>query len=161
MRRKDREIKDPAAVDAILQTAKVCRVAFYDTDTAAPYIVPLNHGYEWLEGENGERRLRLVCHGARAGRKYQLLLQSPLVGFEMDCAHALIAGDTACEHSFAYQSIVGTGSARLVEEPSAKRYAIDLLMTCQAGRSFPIEENVLARTAIFEILADEYSAKGH
>jgi hypothetical protein len=44
MRRNEKEIKDPAALRAIIQQSKVCRVGLSDGNR--PYIVPLCFGYE-------------------------------------------------------------------------------------------------------------------
>ena len=157
MRRKDREVTDPSQMEAILDAAKICRLGIHDCATAAPYVVPLNYGYEWLEGEG--RTLRLVFHSAPVGRKYALLQASPRVGFELDANFALVPGDTACRFGCFFQSIIGWGTVRFLEEEMQKRQAIDLLMHCQTGKTFPIESDMLSKTAVFELLAEEYAVK--
>ena len=157
MRRKDREVKDPDQIEAILSAAKICRLGIHDPAASAPYVVPLNYGYEWLNGKGGT--LRLVFHGAQAGRKYDLLQANPCVGFELDASHTLISGDTACQYGASFQSVIGSGVVRFLEEETEKRQAIDLLMLCQAGKTVPIENDILRKTAVFELIAGEYSAK--
>lgn len=44
MRRSEKEIKDTAIIEGILDQAKVCRIAVCDDNI--PYIVPLNFGYK-------------------------------------------------------------------------------------------------------------------
>lgn len=44
MRRKDREITDRAAIEAILRRATVCRIGLVGKD--GPYVVPMSFGYD-------------------------------------------------------------------------------------------------------------------
>jgi nitroimidazol reductase NimA-like FMN-containing flavoprotein (pyridoxamine 5'-phosphate oxidase superfamily) len=44
MRRKEREIKDVAAIEDILKRAFVCRLGLCEDNQ--PYVVPLCHGYK-------------------------------------------------------------------------------------------------------------------
>ena len=154
MRRRDRQLTDIADIDAILQAEKVFRLGISDPGASAPYVLPLNYGYEW-QGS----RLRFVFHGASAGRKYELLLQSPQVGFELDGSHQHIPADTACEYGFSFRSIIGTGVVCMLTEDAAKRNAVDLLMRCQTGRTFPIDDKALAKTAVYELISEDFQAK--
>ena len=49
-------------------------------DQEGIYIVPVNFGYEWKEGEP----LRFYIHSAREGRKVQAFAASEDAGFELD-----------------------------------------------------------------------------
>ena len=82
MRRSDREIHDLNELKEIVQKADACRIAFA-TD-GAPYIVTLSFGYKW------EEHLVLYFHGAKEGRKIDLLKKNNLVCFEMDIEHERI-----------------------------------------------------------------------
>ena len=44
MRRKDKEISDPAGIDAIIKKAAVCRLGMVNGDK--PYVVPLCFGLQ-------------------------------------------------------------------------------------------------------------------
>ena len=70
MRRKDREVTDPAAIRQILDSAKVMYMGL--SDLGEPYVVPLNYGYTL---ENGI--LTLYFHSAPAGRKMESLKENP------------------------------------------------------------------------------------
>ena len=81
MRRRDRQITDPAAIADLLSRCKVCRIAV--TDRQGPYIVPLNFGYQLSESG----ALTLYFHSAQTGRKLSALQAcTGPVAFEMDCA---------------------------------------------------------------------------
>ena len=156
MRRQERQITDSSAISEILREGKICRLGIADPSAAAPYVVPVNYGYEWRND-----RLRLVFHGACAGRKYDLLRAGSRVGFEVDCGHLLVPGDTACQYGTAYRSIIGVGTVRMLADAGERRQAVDLLMICQTGRSVPIEEDVLKRTAVYELMAETFAAKAY
>lgn len=66
MRRKEREITDYNTMLEIVRKCDCLRLGFVDGDDA--YIVPLNYGYEDKDGE-----LVIYCHGAKDGRKADLI----------------------------------------------------------------------------------------
>ena len=80
MRRKDRQVTDGAAIDAIIRGCDCLRLAFPVGD-GAPYILPLNFGFV----REGEKRV-FYFHSAKKGRKLDLARERPLVGFELDRA---------------------------------------------------------------------------
>lgn len=153
MRRRDREVTDPQAILTILKEADICRLAFNVPDQA-PYIVPMNFGYAYEDG-----RLRLVFHCAKEGRKLELLNGDARVGFELDCPKELVTAEESCGYSICFASIIGVGKASILTDDDARRHAIDLLMLKVAGKTMPINEHVLAKTCIFEVVADSFSAK--
>ena len=87
MRRKDREITDFKQIMEIIDRCDCCRVGFCDDGQV--YIVPLNFGYA---EENG--KLTFYFHGAKEGRKIDLIGKAPKVGFEMDTDHKLNEGES-------------------------------------------------------------------
>ena len=76
MRRKDREITDKQQINAIIEACDCCRIAFPAED--APYIVPLNFGYT-----DDKNKRTLYFHGAKEGRKIDLINKTDYVGFEI------------------------------------------------------------------------------
>jgi nitroimidazol reductase NimA-like FMN-containing flavoprotein (pyridoxamine 5'-phosphate oxidase superfamily) len=109
MRRKDREITDTAEIMAVIKKCSVCRVAFFDE--GYPYIVPMNFGAS-LDGDEPS----LYFHCANAGKKLELLRINNKVGFEMDCSHALILDDTACNSTMEFESVCGNGALEILGE---------------------------------------------
>lgn len=153
MRRKDREIKDWQSVMDIVKEAQVCRLAFQTG--SAPYIVPLSYGYEEKDG-----KLVLYFHGAREGRKIELIKEGLPVGFEMDTAGSIVSGEAACDYSISYRSVIGTGRVELIEDPEGKRYALNLLMSHYTSKSkwfFP--DAMLKVTGAFRLAVDTLTAK--
>lgn len=155
MRRKDREITDTAKIAEIIAACRCCRIGFHDG--GAVYIVPLNYG--WC-CENGQ--YTLYFHSASEGRKISLLKTAPTVGFEMDTGYVLHTAETACGHSAAFQSIIGTGTAEIVTDPAEKRRGLSLLMVHETGRAdWEFPESSLAPVTVFRISVTELSCKEH
>lgn len=155
MRRADREITDPSALQAIFQEASVCRLAFSAED--APYIVPLNFGWQQEAGH-----YVLYFHGAPEGRKLELLKQNPHVGFELDCGYRLKSGETACGFSAAFRSIIGTGTLERLTQPEEQRAGLACIMAHYSSRndwSFP--EKMLEHTCVLRLRVTSLCGKEH
>lgn len=156
MRRKDREITDPAVLREMLDRCKVCRLGLLDGDEV--YIVPMNFGYTW-QGELPT----LYFHCAAQGRKVGLLKARPKVTFELDGAHRLGGeGGTACDYTYFYESLMGTGVAGFIEDEDGKRAALRAIMAHQTGREdFEFGENGLRAVTVFRVEADCLTGKRH
>lgn len=156
MRREDREVKDRARIQEILAACKVCRLGMTD-EKGEVYIVPMNYGYH-IE----DNRFILYFHGAREGRKLDLIQANPVVGIELDYGHELAEGKLACQYSYHYASIIGTGTAEIVTEPEDKLKALAAIMKHQTGRDFSeFETNPKLEKAVTVIRVDieKYSCK--
>jgi uncharacterized protein len=155
MRRKDREVTDPGGIDRAIRACACCRVGFSAPEGA--YIVPLSFGFSHEEG------VRMFhFHGAKDGRKMDLMAQDPRVGFEMDTGYELRLSDDACECSAGFTSVIGTGTLRVVEDRQEKIRSLDLLMEQAGGKGageYP--DAMLARTAVFRLTVKDVSCKFH
>lgn len=155
MRRSEREITDLQKIRQIILACDCCRLGFADGDGV--YIVPLNFGYA---EERGKRIF--YFHSAMEGRKLELIRKCGRVGFEMDTNHQLKWSETACGYSFAYQSVIGEGTVRMIEVPGEKRAALERIMGHYTGREhWEIPEASLSGVALFQLEADHLSCKEH
>ena len=150
MRRTDREVKEPAAITAIMERCKVVRLAI-NTD-GAPYILPLNFGME-PDGET------LYIHGAAEGEKYSYLERDPRVGFEMDCMLGMDMDEVHRECSTRYESVVGWGIAEEIIEADEKRHALKRMMAQYHREGFSFSEGPLPRTRVFRIRVQQRTGK--
>lgn len=152
MRRKDREVTEPAELLKIIQECKVCRLAMQDQQGL--YIVPLNFGYE-CDGD----RLTLYFHSAKEGRKIGILSQSPTIAFEMDCGHQLVASDIACRNGYAYKSIIGNGNACLIDDADEKIKGLSLMMLHQTGKEWEMTAQAANTVAVFKVTVTGFTGK--
>ena len=155
MRRKDREVTDPMRVADIVSRCTCCRIGFYDDGEV--YIVPLNFGYEIKDDT-----YVFYFHGAKEGRKIELIKKSPDVGFELDTDYLLHTADTACKYSAHYQSIIGNGVLSIVSEPEEKKLGLSLIMEHNTGkREWDFDEKMLNAVIVFKLVVYKMSCKEH
>lgn len=155
MRRKDREVIDSAKIADIINRCICCRIGFCDDGEV--YIVPLNFGYEVKDNT-----YVFYFHGAKKGRKIDLIRKNPNVGFEMDTNYALNDGDAACEYSARFQSVIGNGTISMVTEPQEKIHGLSLIMEHNAGKKeWTFDEKMVNVTAIFKLEVTKMSCKEH
>lgn len=152
MRRKDREVIGKEGINAILRQCRVARLAFWDEE--APYIVPMNFGYDW----QGELPV-LYFHCAGEGKKLSLLEKCPKVGIEMDCGHQLVGEGKACSYGFLFQSIMGWGTAEKVESLEEKQHGLVCLMRQQTGKEFLVSPEEAASVTVLRVQVCDISAK--
>lgn len=155
MRRKKRQVTDLETIKNLVEKSQVVRIALNGEDY--PYVVPVNYGYEWKD-----EQLNLYVHGANEGKKVSMIKDNPKVAIEMDGNHNLVEGNrNAASYSYAYQSLIGFGTAELLEDLEERRKALILLMDHAAkGADYDeIPEAMLKRTGIIKITLDSYTMK--
>lgn len=153
MRRNDREITDKSKIEQFISSQQILRIAFYDEGDI--YIVPVNYGYSY-----SDEAYTFYFHGASAGRKYELAKKLPTVGFEIDGNYTLIEGESACEHSATFQSVIGTGVLQLLENKEEKQVGLNAVMkqtTKKAEWSYP--DDMLEAVAVFRLDVKKLSCK--
>ena len=153
MRRKDREVTDQEEIRGILERAKILHMGLFDEEY--PYVVPLHYGYEFEEG-----RLTLYMHSAKEGHKLDLIRMDPRVCVEIDCDEELVfGGDLACKYGSVFASVIGRGTAEIVENEEEKIKGLKLLMKHQTGRDFAFDGAMTAGVEVLRVSISEYSAK--
>ena len=148
MRRKDKEIKELAAIEEIIARAPVCRLALAQEDR--PYVVPLNFGY-------ADRTVYFHC--AKEGRKLDMIAANPSVCFEVDLDHEIKTAAKGCDFSFKYKSVIGFGKASLVEGHEAKEAALRIIMAHYAEGGFAFEPKDTGRIAVVKVELEEITGK--
>ncbi len=148
MRRSEKEIKDRAEIDSIIRRSQVVRIGF--SDDGQPYIVPLCFGYD------GEA---LYVHCAKEGRKLDIIRKNNKVCFEFDIALGIIEAEQGCGWGMKYQSVMGTGTAQVLDDYESMRKALDLLMAQYSDREFTFPDEMLNRTAVIKIEIESLSGK--
>lgn len=152
MTRRERQVTDESHIRHILDTAKVVHLGMVDGNE--PYVVPMNYGYLL---ENG--KLTLYLHGARRGRKLDVLRANRNVFFEMECDLQPFTNEVACKYGLAYSSLMGKGKAVIVEDVAEKQRSLAVLMQTQAGQMFTFTEKLADVVGVIRIDVESYTAK--
>lgn len=140
MRRSDIEITDKKAIEDIILSSTVCKLAMADENR--PYIVPLCFGLK----DN-----TLYFHSAPEGKKIDILKKNPSVCFEFEIFTQVIKSATACGWGMKYRSVIGFGKAGFVFDEDLKRKAFDIIMHQYADGAFSYEEALLNATIIIKV----------
>lgn len=148
MRRKDKQIADPAVIESIIRRSLVCRLAMTDGDQ--PYVVPVSFGY---------RNRCLYFHSAGEGQKVELLRKNPKVCFEFDVDVSLKKSDRPCRWGMKFKSVVGFGTARFVEPPEKKREALSVIMAQYSGERIEFSDAELGGVTVFCVKIDTMTGK--
>ena len=150
---REKLVTDMDEIVKILDNSKVVHVGMIDGDE--PYVVPMNYGYTF---END--KLIIYLHGARRGRKLDVIRANPKVFFEAECDLVPFEGDIACRYGIAYSSIMGKGIAEIIDEDAEeKKKALSLLMKTQTGKDFEFNEKLVSIVSVIRIDIDDYTAK--
>ena len=149
-----REIKitEPEEIARILNTAKVLHMGLAVDNE--PYVVPMNYGYVLEDG-----KLTLYLHSAVKGRKLDMIRSNPKVSFSIDCDRMPFEGRVACQYGMVYSSVMGKGTATIVEDVEEKKQAMSILMKTQTGKDFTFEDRLVSIVAVIRIDVTEYTAK--
>ena len=152
MTKRELKITDEGRILEILDTAKVLHLGLSVDDE--PYVVPMNYGYCL---ENG--KLILYLHSAVRGKKLDMIRRNPKVFFELDCDRIPFAGEKPCQYGLSYASVMGRGTARIVEDVEEKKKAMSVLMKTQTQKDFSFEDRLVSIVAVIRIDVAEYTAK--
>ena len=152
MTRRERQVTEIDEIIKILDKSKVLHLGLVDGDE--PYVVPMNYGYTLSDGE-----LCLYLHGATVGRKIDIMKKNPKVFFEMECDIIPFEGKYACQYGTTYASVMGLGTAEILEDVEAKKDAMSKLMKTQTGKDFIFEDKMVSMVSVIKITAKEFTAK--
>ena len=153
MRRKDREVTDRNEILQILDKAKVLHLGLYDGEY--PYIVPMHYGYEYQDDT-----LIFYMHGAKEGRKMDILHRNPKVCIELESDIELApGGDIPCHYGAYFASVMGKGIAEVINDEQEKIQGLQKLMRNQTGQEFAIDGTMAASVAVIKVTVAEFTAK--
>jgi uncharacterized protein len=152
-RHPERGDYDRATIDAILDEALICHVAFNDGD-GAPRCLPTIHA---RVGDT------IYLHGSRAARAWKALRGGAEVCIVATIVDGLVMARSAFNHSMNYRSVVVFGTAREVTDPEELHTAARAITSHVApGREeearMPTDEEY-KQTLLLALPLDEASAK--
>jgi nitroimidazol reductase NimA-like FMN-containing flavoprotein (pyridoxamine 5'-phosphate oxidase superfamily) len=149
MRRKDKEILAREEIVEIIRKATVCRLGLSSEDV--PYVVPLNYGY---------RDGCLFLHCAKEGRKMDMIRANPQVCFEIDTDVEVIQAEQPCDWGMKFASVIGSGTASVLEDPEEKKRGLDAIMEHYSSEPLqPYPESYLEHTAVIRVEVEEMTGK--
>jgi len=152
MRRADREVTERKDILAIMDCCDCLHLALMDGDY--PYVIPMNFGYE----DDGEH-LTIYFHGAKEGKKLELIAKNGHAAFSMSHAHELIPGKVACATTFKYKSVCGKGIVSMVEGDE-RMHALSLIMKqYDKSQEYTFEAKHANAVSVFKMDVEVFTGK--
>jgi len=148
MRRSEKEITDESAIEEIINTSLVCRLALAHQNQ--PYIVPLSFGY---------KDRALYFHSALEGKKIDIIKINNRICFEFDTSTEIIEAEKACKWGIKYQSVIGFGKAVLVNDFKEKQKALSIIMSHYSDRNFQFPDKAIKKTQVIKIEIEKMTGK--
>ena len=152
MTKRERQITDLNQITNILDTAKVLHLGLAVDNM--PYVVPMNYGYTMEDG-----KLTMYLHSAVRGKKLDMIQANPKVFFSIDCDRMPFESEKPCQYGLVYSSVMGRGTAQIVEDVEEKKTAMSILMKTQTGKDFTFEDRLVSIVSVIRIDVAEYTAK--
>jgi nitroimidazol reductase NimA-like FMN-containing flavoprotein (pyridoxamine 5'-phosphate oxidase superfamily) len=151
-RRPDRGHYDRETIDAILDEALTCTVAF--VRDGRPVAIPTIHA---------RRDDVLYLHGSPASGFVREASNELPICVSATIVDALVMARSAMHHSMNYRSVVAHGIARPVTDPDEKLLALEAVVEHVVPERWPslrpMTDDELRQTAIVAMDLDEVSAK--
>ncbi len=147
MRRKDKQVRSRAEIDAIIAGCQVCHLGLSLNDK--PYVVPVCFGYDGTF---------LYFHTADSGKKIDYLQANPRVCFQMERGVKFAAcGVAPCDWTFRFESVIGSGRVEALSDADATVRALGWIIRQYVGFDggrLPVPTGMTAwRVVIEEICA--------
>ena len=114
----------------------------------------MNYGYVF---ENGV--LTLYLHGAKEGRKIDIIRKNPNVFIEIDTDIEPFEGNIACKYGLSYSSVMGEGVAKLIEDVEQKKKGLSVLMKTQTNKDFEFTDKMVSIVCVIKIEVSKFTAK--
>ena len=149
MRKEKREIQSLEEMTELLSRCDTIRIGMNDGE--APYVVPVSFGYERIDG-----RIAVYFHGAKVGKRAELLKLLPRVCIEADLCHGF--GRSSGGYSCDYESLIGYGTVELLDGAEAQT-GLALLMEHCGEPGYVCSAEVVAITAVNRVILDEVTGK--
>ena len=151
VRRKDREITDPAEMRQVLKTTKYVTVALCMNNE--PYLISLSHGYD-------EEKNCLYFHCAPEGKKLIYAKANNRVW-----GQAVLDFGVTDECDYAYTSVQFSGTLSLIEDLAEKQHGMEILVRqvslSPEEKLSKIKPEKLAKTTMGRIDITSMTGKKH
>jgi uncharacterized protein len=135
-------------IDAIIRQCQVCRLGL--SDGKYPYVVPMCFGYDGNA---------LYFHSAPDGKKIDVLRKNNRVCFEFDIPGEMKQSDQGCRWGMTYRSVIGSGTAEMVDDQEAKRRALEILMAQYSDKEYTFPDDILTKTTIIKVIIVRITGK--
>ena len=148
----EKQVRDRAVLDAVLDAARVAHVAVVDGE-GRPYVLPVAHA------RDGDR---VLFHGSTGSRLFRGLAVGAPTCLTVTLVDGLVAARSTFESSMHYRSAMVLGAATVVadtDKSAALQVLTDHLMPGRWADARHPDAKELAATLVLALPLDEWSVK--
>ncbi|MBP2198837.1 pyridoxamine 5'-phosphate oxidase family protein [Pantoea cypripedii] len=150
MRRDEREITEPAQIDAILQEGRVMYIALACEDM--PFLLPVFYVWDGTA---------LWFHSARSGSKIDMMKRNANICFAVSSYGGIIEDPLACNFEARHRTVIGLGKTHFVDDDSEKVTMLHRLMARFSDKTFTFPAANLTATQVIRIDITSLKGKQH
>lgn len=152
MPRADRQVTNREEILKIMDGCDALTLALMDGEY--PYTIPMNFGWEDQSGQ-----LVLYMHGAKDGKKLELIRQNPNAAFSMSRNHRCILGKVACASLFQYESVCGRGKIEILEDDERMHALTVLMRQYDRTQEHVFTQKHAAAVSVLKLTVEEFTGK--
>ena len=115
-----------------------------------PYCIPVNFVYS---------RGRIYIHTGLKGLKWEFLAENPRVCFTVSAPGAKRTGESPCQYTYEFESVIVFGTASKAEDPDSLEYLNRLIDKYRTAPVLPAPEEKLAKLLLIRIDIEEISGR--
>ncbi len=155
MTKREREITDKKDIESILDSCKYLHLGLSADDM--PYVVTLNYGYEWDETDE---HLIIYLHCSNKAHLIDIISRNSNCAFSMECNVKPFFGPMPCRNGVAYESIMGAGKIKVLEDTQERIHGLIRIMKTQTGeKDHAFDERMVSIVRVLRIDVDSMRAK--
>lgn len=149
-------VQDDEWIKDFLERSHICHIATHWDEQ--PFVTPSNFCYR-------EKSHEIIFHSNIVGRIRANSERHPEVSFEVSAYGKLLPSNIALEFSLQYESVMGFGKIKIVEDILEKRDALNCLLQkyfphMESGKEYrPITDVELKQTSVYSISIESWSGK--
>lgn len=153
MRRSDREVTDVNEIYEIMEKSEIVEIALNDED-GYPYVIPMNFGFAVKNGVPV-----IYLHGAKDGKKLDLIRRDNRCAFTMSTSHELILGSVACAATWKYESVCGKGRIAFIDGEEGIRALNEIMRKYDPEHEHVFDERHLKAVTCMKVEIESLTGK--
>ena len=150
---KNRALENTRDLLDIIRNCDVCYVSMVDKENK-PYVIPMNFGF----ADN-----TILLHGAKQGKKIDILKQNPNVCVVFSTDHQLRwqNEDVACSWTMKYRSVLAYGKVAFVDDADEKQTLLHQFMKNYSPKEFKYSKPSLEEVQVIKIPVDTMEGRAY
>ncbi|MEY8517116.1 hypothetical protein AALC25_09340 [Lachnospiraceae bacterium 29-84] len=102
-----------------------------------------------------------ILNGCRTANvcMVEIIRRNPNVCFTVYREGELIQAGAPCNTGYCYSSVIGNGTARLIEDLEGKKHALSRIYMHQTGKEVSFTQTQADSACVFQIISEDYTGK--